>query len=292
MTTSPRTAPLDVLIIGTGVIGIVYGTWLALAGHRVSVLTRHPEPAGTRLLTIEDADQGTRQSANVTIASQAGATRWDLVVVAVQADDLGSTVGILISLAGAPSILVLGNNPLGRRALPPELPGTVILGFPGIGGVSIPSGPPAAAPRTSADLVRFVLVDQQPTTVGSWTGPAADAFFAALHHAGASTTRTDDMPGWLAHHTIFISCVSMALSKCENNAMSLALGSCSRRRHVSVDRGRIQIAESAAHRRDTAKPRDPASARPALDRRPLLGDALEIRPRRTLLRCPLPVGTR
>jgi hypothetical protein len=67
-----------------------------------------------------------------------------------------------------------------------------------------------------------VLVDQQPTTVGSWTGPAADAFFAALHHAGASTARTDDMPGWLAHHTIFISCVSMALSKHGNDAASLA----------------------------------------------------------------------
>ena len=223
MTTAPRSAPLDVLIIGTGVIGTVYGAWLAMAGHRVSSLARYSGPAGTRLLTIEDATRRTRQSVNVAISTQPGAMRWDLVIVAVRADQLDSTVGTLTSLVGAPSILVLGNNPLGRRALPPELPGTVILGFPGIGGISVPSEPPAGAPSTSAGLVRFVIVDQQPTTVGLWTGLAADAFFAALHHAGASTARTDDMPGWLAHHTIFISCMSMALSRRGNSATSLAL---------------------------------------------------------------------
>jgi 2-dehydropantoate 2-reductase len=203
---------MEVLLAGAGVIGTVYGSQLAAAGHPVSVLAhgrRTDEVAQAGLVAV-DAATGTRTATPVRVVDGTDRTRYDLVLIAVRADQLGSVTAPLHDLPGVPALLFFGNNPAGRAALPDGLPGPAHLGFPGIGG------------SMAGDVARYVRISQQPTTLAA-AGPAAVASFAAaMSGRGFAVARTADLDGWLAYHAVFVVSVAAALYRCRGSAAALA----------------------------------------------------------------------
>jgi Ketopantoate reductase PanE/ApbA len=96
----------------------VYGANLAAAGDTVSVLAHGARTAETakRGLSARDVADGSIVSASVQVVSDPGADAYDVVLVAVTRDQLAAACASLTALAGAPTILLLGNG-IGRGAV-------------------------------------------------------------------------------------------------------------------------------------------------------------------------------
>jgi len=202
---------MNVLLIGTGVIGSVYGCHLALDEHRVWVLAhgdreKEIDQNGIRLHNIDD---NTHKTAKASLAKNTYEREYDLVIVAVNANQLPTTFPALRELKNNPYIVILGNNPEGHTLLPHDLPGTVALAFPGVAG-NIKDG-----------IVDYVRIAQQPTTLEITGNPVEEMFEATLRKQGFSIEKTNDMDGWLAYHAVFISCIGVAIIRSRGNAIEL-----------------------------------------------------------------------
>lgn len=195
--------PMDVLLIGSGVIGSIYAGQISLAGHRLWVLAYgdREQELTKQGIRLRNVDTGVTETAKASLAQTADERDYDLVIVAVQATQLASTFPELRTLRGAPHIVFFGNNPEGHAAIPSDIPGSVELAFPGVGG-GIKDG-----------VVEYVRVTQQPTAFESNANPASKTLQAALEARGFTTQQTTDMDGWLQFHTVLVSCISMALLK-------------------------------------------------------------------------------
>jgi 2-dehydropantoate 2-reductase len=173
---------MRVLVVGAGVIGTVYGAHLGAAGHAVSVLS-HP------LRTGEIAALGlvARDVLNESRA-EAGVRHYDLVLVAVRADQLAQGYARLTGLAGTPTVLFFGNNPGGRSALPPDRHGEIRLGFPGVGGV------------IHDEVAEYVRIEQQPTALQAGNDACVAEMDRTLRQRGFRVQRVTNMDGWLVRH--------------------------------------------------------------------------------------------
>jgi ketopantoate reductase len=203
---------MEVLLIGAGVIGTVYGSHLSADGQLVSVLAHgaHTDAIAEGGLAATDLATGVRTVAPVKVLDQASGVSCNLVLIAVRADQLGSVAGSLHSLAGRPALLFFGNNPYGHSGLPAGLPGPVQLGFPGIGGSMVGGG------------AEYVRISQQPTTLETG-GPAAVTEFAAvMSRRGFAVTRTASIDGWLAYHAVFVGSIAAALYRFHGSAAELS----------------------------------------------------------------------
>jgi 2-dehydropantoate 2-reductase len=203
---------MRVLIAGAGVIGTVYGAHLGAARHAISVLSHPPRTndVKARGLTARDVLTGNRVETGAVVVPDAAAGCYDLVLVAVRADQLASACAELTGLQGAPAVLFFGNNPGGRAAIPATVPGAVQLGFPGIGGV-LRDG--------TADYAR---IRQQPTALQATSDPRLAELERALRQRGFAVERVTDMDGWLAYHAAFVACVTAALYRCGSDPARLA----------------------------------------------------------------------
>lgn len=202
---------MNILLIGSGVIGSIYGGHLALAGHRVWVLEhgnreKEIERNGIQLYHIEDKKN---ETAKVSLTKNADDKEYDLVLIAVNANQLSSTFSTLRQLKGNPLITILGNNPEGHRILPHDLPGTVILAFPGFAG------------SINNDIVHYVPIPQQPTTFEKLSSPTGKILIEILSQQGFPVHTTEYMEGWLAYHAMFISCISIAIIKSHGDTLKL-----------------------------------------------------------------------
>jgi ketopantoate reductase len=202
--------PLSALLIGCGVIGSVYGGQIALAGHRLWVLSyggrKHELRQGIRL---HDLGSGIYQTVKVELAQSADEREYDLVLVAVPVGRLDSTFPALRLLRGSPHIIFLGNNPEGHAAIPGDLPGTSEIAFPGVGG-SLQEG-----------VVGYAHIAEQPTTFEANASPLGKKFQAILESQGFKVQRTANMDGWLQYHAVLISCISAALLKSGTDSAKL-----------------------------------------------------------------------
>ena len=203
---------MRILIAGAGVIGTVYGAHLGAAGHAVSVLSHPPRTGDITAagLIARDVLTGSRVETPAVVVPDAATGRYDLVLVAVRADQLTSACAALTGLQGAPAVLFFGNNPGGRAAIPATVPGTVQLGFPGIGGV-LRDG--------TADYAR---IRQQPTALPATSDPRLAELERVLRQRGFAVQRVTDMDGWLAFHAAFVACVTAALYRCGSDPARLA----------------------------------------------------------------------
>jgi 2-dehydropantoate 2-reductase len=202
---------MQVLLIGVGVVGTVCGAQLASAGHHVSVLSHGPRTDEVRRdgLACHAVDEAAPQRCVVAVVSDVTGT-YDLVLVAVRADQIRAAMEPLRGLLGDPVLLVFGNNPGGTADLDSSLPGTIRLGFPGIGG-TMRNG-----------VAEYMRIAQQPTTLEACDDPTIAAFAAALSHRGFDVTRTADMDGWLIYHAVFVTTIAAALYRHAGNPVALA----------------------------------------------------------------------
>ena len=203
---------MKILIVGTGLIGTVYGSQLGAAGDDVSVLAH-----GAR--TDEIAHEGLRARdvladavvvSPVAVVDQADEDIFDLVLVALRRETLQSATAQLAKLSACPLVLFFGNIPGGRAGLPADVPGPVALGFPGVGGV------------VKAGLAEYVRITQQPTTLDQNPDPRLGQLQRGLGARGFPVRRVPDLSGWLAYHAVFIACVSAALYRCQTDPRRLA----------------------------------------------------------------------
>jgi 2-dehydropantoate 2-reductase len=177
---------MKILVYGAGVIGTLYAARLQQAGHEVTVLSCGPRMRDIERhgLVLEDVRTGTQSVTRVTVVAQLlPGDRFDLALITVRRDQLSPVVSALASNAGIPTLLFLLNNPSGSPALVNAL-GTsrVLLGFPGAGGA------------IEGHVVRYVIIAQQPTTIGEPSGSRTPRLQHLLEtfRAADFNTRIDD----------------------------------------------------------------------------------------------------
>jgi 2-dehydropantoate 2-reductase len=203
---------MNVLIVGAGVIGTVYGAHLGAAGHGISILAH-----GDRTNVIDacglharDVTSGVETHAPARIVPSAAATDVDVVLVALRRDHLHSAVEALAGVASDVLVLFMGNNPAGRSGLPTGSGARVALGFPGVGGT------------LRAGVATYYKIAQQPTAIEAIDEPRLAALTDALTARGLPTQRVAHMDGWLAYHAVFVAAICAALYRCGTDPQRLA----------------------------------------------------------------------
>jgi 2-dehydropantoate 2-reductase len=202
---------VNILVVGAGVIGTVYGAHLAAAGNKVSVLghgRRTAEIAAGGLCARDALRAGEIRSAVAVVPDARG--EYDIVLVAVRRDQLAAACARLAALDAAPAVVFLGNNPAGRSGIAADLPGDIYLGFPGVGGVM------------TGGHAEYVRIRQQPTALPVTGDPRLAALASALSRRGFAIQRVADMDGWLAYHAAFVACIAAALYRCGTDPVRLA----------------------------------------------------------------------
>lgn len=197
---------MKILVYGAGVIGTLYAARLQEAGHDVTVLSR-----GSRLedirrhgLVLEDLRTGAQSMTRVTTVEKLGATdSFDMALVTVRRDQLSEVMPALASNNNIPSVLFMLNNPSGSSMLVDALGShRVLLGFPGAGGAM------------DGYVVRYVMIPQQPTTIGESNGMRTarlQTLLGMLGACGLSARIEGDMDAWLTAHAFFVTSVSGAI---------------------------------------------------------------------------------
>jgi ketopantoate reductase len=192
-----------VLTVGSGVIGTVYGAHLAAGGHAVSVLGHPPrtDQVAAHGLRARDVLSGRWVQAPVSVVPAASLGQYDVLLVAVRADQLKAACAQLTDLAGNPTVVLFGNNP-GGRSTAGDMAGELRQGFPGVAGV------------LRGEVAEYVRIPQQPTALEAGSDPWLTALEQALSPSGFAVQRVADMDGWLLYHAAFVACVSAALLRC------------------------------------------------------------------------------
>jgi 2-dehydropantoate 2-reductase len=203
---------VNVLIVGAGVIGTVYGAQLGTEGHGISVLAHgdRTDAIAARGLHARDVSSGVETHAPATVVPDAGEPDVDVVLVALRRDHLHSAAGALAEVTPEALVLYIGNNPAGRSGLPSGSGARVALGFPGVGGT------------ISAGVATYYKIAQQPTAIEATDEPRLAVLADALTARGLPIQRVVDMDGWLAYHAVFIAAVCAALYRCNTDPKRLA----------------------------------------------------------------------
>ena len=192
-------------MLGAGVIGSVYAAKLNQAGHDVGLLAR-----GLRLselqtdgLVLEEAMSGERLELRLPTVSEASSERYDLILVAVRAEQLPSTLGALTVLSNGSSDVLFFGNTAGRQGeLKSALGKRALFGFPAVGGVR------------ESSVIRYVLIDQQKTMLGEANGEPTlriERLRQVFDEAGFSTKVSADIDAWLLAHAAFVVPIALSL---------------------------------------------------------------------------------
>ena len=203
---------MNVLIVGAGVIGTVYGAHLGTAGHGISVLAHgdRTDVIATRGLHARDVTSGVETHAPATVVPSAGEPDVDVVLVALRRDHLQSSAVALAEVSPDALLLFMGNNPAGRSDVPSRSGARVALGFPGVGGT------------ISAGVATYYKIAQQPTAIEATDEPGLAVLADALTARGLPIQRVVDMDGWLAYHAVFVAAICAALYRCGTDPKRLA----------------------------------------------------------------------
>ena len=139
---------------------------------------------------------------------------YDLIIVTVRLDQLGSVIKVLKINSGCRLIMLMLNNPENIDQLVQELKGKhIILGFPGVGGTY------------QNNVIDYIQIKQQETTVGEINGKPSlhiRPIETLFESAGFKVSVNDNMEAWLKIHAVFVSCVAAAIIK--ENGDSVQLG--------------------------------------------------------------------
>lgn len=219
-----------VLLVGAGVIGSVYGTKLAEAGHEVTFLARGKRLTDLRShgVVVEDVNTMQRTEAKVGLldseSSLPNDQGFDLAIVTVRDRQLPALLPLLDTLlAPTTDLLFFLNCPLRVSELTSRYGlDRTFFGFPGAGGVHSEQEGSIA---TSTTVIRYSAVKQQPSSFGPIRGqdPRKSKQLAALFaEVGFSTAIVPDMEAWLKTHAVFITSLCGALYRAGGKSALLA----------------------------------------------------------------------
>jgi len=203
---------MNVLIVGAGVIGTIYGAQLGTAGHGISVLAHgdRTDAIAARGLHARDVTSGVETHAPARVVLSAREPNVDVVLVALRRDHLQSAAGVLAEVTRDALVLFMGNNPAGHPGLPSGSGARVALGFPGVGGT------------ISAGVATYYKIAQQPTAIEATDEPRLAVLADALTVRGLPVQRVVDMDGWLAYHAVLVASICAALYRSGTDPKRLA----------------------------------------------------------------------
>ncbi len=208
---------MRILVYGGGVQGSLYAARLHEAGHYVTVLARGERLAALRVqgVVLEEALTGRRTYARVDVtASLEPDDVFDLIVVAVRREQVDAVLPVIAAARRVPMVMFMHNHAGGSGALLDAVGAErVVLGFPGAGGVRVGS------------VVRYVLIPQQPTTIGEPSGrrtPRLRTLTRALRRAGFPVRTESHMDAWLNAHAVFVTAVAGSVYLVGGNTATLA----------------------------------------------------------------------
>lgn len=211
-----RCSQVRILVLGAGVIGSVYAGKLLEAGHQVVLMARDRRLEDLRAhgVILQDAESGVRTQMPVDAVSRPGPDEhFDLVLVAVRAEQLQGTLPVLTAMTNDSDVVFFGNTANCQAALVDALGERALFGFPAVGGTR--DGP----------IVTYVLIAQQKTMLGERSGiesPRARRLQEVLDGAGFTTQISADIDAWLVGHAAFVTPIAFALYRVDGDAQRLA----------------------------------------------------------------------
>jgi 2-dehydropantoate 2-reductase len=197
---------VNIIVYGAGVIGTIYAAKLREGGHRVTLLARGQRLTDIRErgLLLENIADGPRSTTQVDVVDRlAPDDKYDVALIAVRRDQLADVMAELASNRNVRSFLFMLNNPTGTARLANTLGrDRILLGFPGVGGAR------------DGHVVKYVMIAQQPTTLGDLDHlqhKDLHATVQALRASGFRTRVSRDMDTWLKCHAFFVTAVCAAI---------------------------------------------------------------------------------
>lgn len=197
---------MRILVYGAGVQGSLYAARLHERGHDVALLARGQRVVDLRAhgVILEEITSRRHTVTPVSIVERLDPTDvYDLVMVPVRREQIGAILPALAAARRIPTILFMHNHAGGSDELVTAVGRErVLLGFPGASGA-----------REGA-VVKYVLIPQQPTTLGELDGtrsPRVREIAAVLRGAGFRVAISRQMDTWLKVHAVFVTAVSGAL---------------------------------------------------------------------------------
>jgi 2-dehydropantoate 2-reductase len=207
---------MTIVIVGAGVIGSTYGDRLARSGQDVTLLARGRRLADLRAhgLVVEDASSGQRTQISLPVLDQLSeGDRYDLALVPVRAEQLASTLPVLLEMDDRTNVLFFGNTTGRQTELAAALGERALFGFPAAGGVR------------DGVLIRYVIIKKQKTMLGEWGGtstPRIARLQTMFADAGFPTNISTDIGGWMLGHSAFVVPIGFALYRCGSDPTALA----------------------------------------------------------------------
>lgn len=229
---------MNILILGAGMQGTLYGVRLARAGHSVTLIARGRRAAELREqgAIIENALSGERSVIHLPVADTlAQSPPADLCLITVRREQLDSVLSAVAAAPHVKRIVVMVNHACGSDKLFAGFKRErIVLGFPGTAG-GIESG-----------VDRYLDIRQQPTVIDASSRDIAQV----LRDAGFRVSLVHDVDSWLRRHAVFVTAVSGALYEVDGDARRLAADPARVRRMI----GAIREAWAAMDRLGIAKP--------------------------------------
>ncbi|MDQ6601510.1 MAG: ketopantoate reductase family protein [Chloroflexota bacterium] len=208
---------MRILVYGAGVQGSLYAARLYERGHDVALLARGQRLRDVRDhgVILEDVATGCRTTTPVPIVERLDpADVYDLAIVPVRREQVEAILPVLAAARRVPTILFMHSHAGGEDDLVAAVGRErVLLGFPGASG------------RRKGPVIEYILIPQQPTTLGELDGratPRVAAIAAALRGAGFRVAISRDMDAWLKTHAVLIAAVSGALYLADGDNTRLA----------------------------------------------------------------------
>ena len=208
---------MRIVIIGAGVLGSLYGSRLAAAGHSVTVVAR-----GSRLtelqrgpIVISNDEDGVIATATVeAVPNLMPDDDYDLAHVVVRAEQIDDLLPDLAANRGVKAFLFMHNRAAGNSALAQAVgPERLLLGFPGAGG------------WLDGTTVRYRLIPEQPTTLGEPDGrlsPRLRQVAEIFEKAGFTVALNRRMDDWLKTHAMLVTAIAGAIYLADGSTTALA----------------------------------------------------------------------
>ena len=199
---------MRILFVGAGVIGSIYAAKMAYAGHDITMLARGKrlENINKYVIMLENDTDGQKLAVRVkTIEALAGDEAYDLIIVAVRSDQVGSILPVLKADKKASAVLFMVNNPLGyEKWIEAVGRQRTLIGFPGAGG------------GIKGAVVNYTIVPgwMQPTTIGELDGaitPRVKRISTAMTSAGFPVSVCTNMDAWQKYHVAWVTPCSFGI---------------------------------------------------------------------------------
>ena len=201
---------MNIIVLGAGTQGTLYGVRLASAGHSVTLIARGQRATELRSLgaITEHAFSGRRQVVQLPVSEElAPDMRAELCLVTVRREQLVSVLPVLRTARDIGRVVFMVNHACGSGFIFSALERVrTFLGFPGVAG-SIENG-----------VDRYVDVAEQPTVIEARAPDIADV----LRHSGFRVSLVRDMDSWLCRHAVFVTALSGALYEAGIDARRLS----------------------------------------------------------------------